>query len=625
MQDGTTGRAPTALGSQQRTEILPPRRCARCVLIKGLTPQHEETCSRGVGLPVRMSCFDLPVSKQRAFRDLSSSRRRSSLARPLQRESRERRTHASRKVRLLAGIRPLIRAQRARRCSASSFRTLPWPQCSSHAPNKFHPAESPSHPYAQHSQLMNSLGLNVAFSPDGKTIVSGSHDQAIEVGDAGDDPSDFPAAPAGLAPGELADLHDQFWKTSDYFIAVLQQIVENGSDSLERLCDAIKSWCAIDKGRRDACRDPTNSKEWIQLTEKVFTRYGLPLAGEEEPPSPYRNFIGLCNMDPVKRLVRIGRSYLALQKKDVTEGKDELAFQALTPLLRESGHGHSFESEDEDEDPDPQFMWTTKRDDKADVALALINLAEEFGHGQSEFVEHGIVKATLRQLTRLKGAGFREGEVRMLEQLARLVLWIFAKRPGDFLEPLKPLANSLRYYLYRLLDMTIDVIRTKCEGILRYAPDDVVWRAEWAWTALKNIAACKYPPPGGYGYNWSIHAMPSAATCDPTYLDSLLWFLQNGNYCLKGLVCGVIGDVLYRPYCVLPDPRKVAFLKALVEKNAIDHIAIAGIGNLEASRWGVFALSSIARELARLPGTAAAGGADRLFGSGVPQLQHSQS
>ncbi len=496
-------------------------------------------------------------------------------------------------------------------------------QGSSHTPNKFHPAESPSHPYAQHSQFMNSLGLKVAYSPDGKTIVSGSHDQAIEVGDAGDDPRppcDFPAAPTGPAPGELADLHDQYLQTSDFFIAVLQQIVENGSDSLKRLCETIKSWCATDRGRWAACSDPTNSKEWIQLTEKVFTRYGLPLAGEEEP-SPYRNFIGLCNMDPVKRLVRIGRScYLALPKKDVTEDEDELAededelaededelaFQALTPLFRESGHGHSSESEDKDEDPDPQFVWTTKRDDKADVALALINLAEEFGHGETEFVEHGIVKAILRQLTRLKGAGFREGEVRMLEQLARLALWIFAKRPGHFLEPLKPFANSLRYYLYRLLDMTIDVIRTECEGILRYAPDDVVWRAEWAWTALKEIAACKNDPPGGY--NWAAHAMPSAATCDPTYLDSLLWFLQNGNHRLKGLVCGVIGDVLHRPYWVLPDPCQVGFLRALVEKNAIDHIAIASIGNLETNRWAVFALSSIARELARLPGTAAVGG-----------------
>lgn len=65
-------------------------------------------------------------------------------------------------------------------------------------PNKFHPAESPSHPYAQHSQLMIFLKLkaetqsahskcvsSVAFSLNGKTIVSCSIDQTLKVWDAG--------------------------------------------------------------------------------------------------------------------------------------------------------------------------------------------------------------------------------------------------------------------------------------------------------------------------------------------------------------------------------------------------------------------------------------------------------
>ena len=424
---------------------------------------------------------------------------------------------------------------------------------------------------------------------------------------------DADEAPPGPAPGEVATLNDQYMETSDFFVAVLQQ-VDDGSDSLKRVCEAVKSWCATDKGRWTTCNDEHNNEEWVKLTEKAFTKYGLPQGGEENPPPPYLNFVSLCNMDPVKRLVRIGRRcYWANQQRLVleaekegytwTEDEDELKFQSLMGLFTTSNHGYSQEPEpSDDEGPGPD-AWTTERDDQADVALALTVLAEEFSQDFTGFVQEQIRGDVIRQLQRLEGVNAtttRPQVVRMRAQLARLTSWLFTRSSlSDLMDPLDPYGDALCQEFYQLLDQ----VRDATDHDLDLFDDDDLEGgetrlAELAWTALRDVA--KY---NEGQHDWSAYAIPSGDMEDPAYVKTMLWFLRHSTQPIRHLVLEVIHDVLrissVNPH--MPEmPHKVRFLRSLVDANGITLIGDATIGDPQGRSWSIVALETVAKQLAQL-------------------------
>ena len=427
-------------------------------------------------------------------------------------------------------------------------------------------------------------------------------------------PCDYLAAPLDPAPGEVATLHDQYMETSDFFVAVLQQ-VDDGSGSLKRVCEAVKSWCATDKGRWTTCNDKDTNQEWVKLTEKAFTKYGLPQDGEENPPPPYLNFVSLCNMDPVKRLVRIGRRcYWANQQRLVleaeregdgwTDDEDELKFQALTGLFTTSNHGYSQEPDpSDDEGPGPD-AWTTERDDQADVALALTVLAEEFSQDTTGFVQEQIRGDIIRQIARLEGANAtttsRPQVVRMRAQLARLTSWLFTRSSlSDLMDPLDPYGGALCQEFYQLLDQVRDATD---HGLVLFDDDDLegdeTRLAELAWTALRDVAKYDEGQP-----DWSAYAIPSGDMKDLAYVKTMLWFLQHSTQPIRHLVLEVIHDVLrissVNPH--MPEmPRKVRFLRSLVDANGITLIGDSTIGDPQGRSWSIIALETVAKQLAQL-------------------------
>jgi hypothetical protein len=437
-----------------------------------------------------------------------------------------------------------------------------------------------------------------------------------------DDDADAPSDPA---PGEVATLHDQYMETSDFFVAVLQQI-DDGSGSLKRVCEAVKSWCATDKGRWTTCNDEHNNQEWVKLTEKVFTKYGLPQDGEENPPPPYINFVSLCNVDPVKRLVRIGRRcYWANQQRlvledqrrlvleaedededgdgDEDEREDKLKFRALMGLFTTSNHGYSQEPEpSDDEGPGPD-AWTTERDDQADVALALTVLAEEFSQDATGFVQEQIRGGIIRQLQRLENVNLisRPRVVRMRAQLARLTSWLFTRTSlSDLMDPLDPYGDALCEEFYCLLDQVRDA--TDHDHDLFDDGDDLEGNetrlAELAWTALRDVA--KYNEGRS---DWSSFVILSDETSNCEYLKSTLWFLRRGTQPVRHLVLEVIHDALRIPSVNphMPEmPRKVRFLRSLVDANGITLIGDATIGDPKGRSWSIIALETVAKQLAQL-------------------------
>ena len=56
---------------------------------------------------------------------------------------------------------------------------------------------------------------------------------------------------AGPAPGEIADVHDQYLETEDFARAVLQQI--KNVEDLKDACAIAKKWCGLDKAHKAAC------------------------------------------------------------------------------------------------------------------------------------------------------------------------------------------------------------------------------------------------------------------------------------------------------------------------------------------------------------------------------------
>ena len=430
-----------------------------------------------------------------------------------------------------------------------------------------------------------------------------------------DDVDNDAAAPSDPAPGEVAALHDQYMETSDFFVTVLQQI-DDGSDSLIRVCEAALSWCATDKGRWATCKDENIEQEWVKLTEKLFTKYGLPQDGEENPPSPYANFVSLCNMDRVKRLVRIGRRcYRANQQRLVLEGEGEdededednderegrLRFRALVALFAEP------EASNETSDDFPGTgAWTTERDDQADVALALTVLAEEFSQDVTEFVQERIRQDVIRQIARLEDVNStttsRPQVVRMRAQLARLTSWLFTRLSlSDRMDPLYPYGGVLCQELYGLIDQLIDAHELDLDLFepLDNVDYDLDSLAKFAWTAVRDVA--KY---NDDKHDWSAYAIPSSKNDPASPAKFMLWFLRNRTpQPIIHLVLNVIHCVLRMPSANrhMPEtPLKVRFLRSLVDAKGITHIGNATIGDPMGRSWSMVALETIAEQLAQL-------------------------
>jgi hypothetical protein len=274
-------------------------------------------------------------------------------------------------------------------------------------------------------------------------------------------------------------------------------------------------------------------------------------------------------------------------------------------LFTTSNHGYSQEPEPSDDEGPAPPAWITERDDQADVALALTVLAEEFSQDTSTFVQENCRQDIIRQLQRLEGANqattTRPQVVRMRVQLARLTSWLFARagsRP-DLMDPLDPYGGAICQEFYQLLDQVRDATD---HGLDLFDDDDLDYDldrlAKFAWTALRDVA--KYDKGQR---DWSAYAIPSGDMSDLAYLKSTLWFLRNSTQPIRHLVLEVIHDVLrissVNPH--MPEmPRKVRFLRSLVDANGITLIGDATIGDPKGRSWSIIALETVAKQLAQL-------------------------
>ena len=83
----------------------------------------------------------------------------------------------------------------------------------------------------------------------------------------------------------------------------------------------------------------------------------------------------------------------------------------------------------------------------------------------------------------------------------------------------------------------------------------------------------------------------------------MLWFLRHKNQPIKLLVLEVIHNVLRITSTdpLAPEmPRKVRFLRSLIDANGITLIVLATIWYPEGHSWSVVALETIAKQLAQL-------------------------
>ena len=129
-----------------------------------------------------------------------------------------------------------------------------------------------------------------------------------------------------MAPGEAADLEAQFLKTPDFFLAVLEQ-VENISDP-KAICQVVDTWCGLESGRNAACKSPAAIPAFKALIKKCFGKYApAPSEGVDARPLVnvwQRHFYDLCKMNPVDRLVLVGKEAYAAVSAAVRADIDEM-------------------------------------------------------------------------------------------------------------------------------------------------------------------------------------------------------------------------------------------------------------------------------------------------------------
>jgi hypothetical protein len=230
-------------------------------------------------------------------------------------------------------------------------------------------------------------------------------------------------------------------------------------------------------------------------------------------------------------------------------------------------------------------------------------LAEEFSQDATGFVQEQIRGGIIRQLQRLENVNLisRPRVVRMRAQLARLTSWLFTRTSlSDLMDPLDPYGDALCEEFYCLLDQVRDA--TDHDHDLFDDDGDLEGNetrlAELAWTALRDVA--KYNEGRS---DWSSFVILSDETSNCEYLKSTLWFLRRGTQPVRHLVLEVIHDALRIPSVNphMPEmPRKVRFLRSLVDANGITLIGDATIGDPKGRSWSIIALETVAKQLAQL-------------------------
>lgn len=402
------------------------------------------------------------------------------------------------------------------------------------------------------------------------------------------------------APGEAADAYEQYLVTPDFFITVLEQI-ENISD-LTKACDVVKTWCGADQARNQACKSPAAKQAWQSLCRKLFS----PNVPEPSPNVSWmQHFTSLCNMDPVKRLVRIGLAraerYEARLRAQMAAHADQsvavhvledVPMRVVERLVVEAGLA---EPADPNEPVTPDDRWTTERDDRVDVAAALTQIARRKRSADSPGVLRATVNAILQVVNVLTR---RDGDMNDLamERLGYLVGWLLFQNPPEAnLVPLVNVRNEIAGYLYLAL------VRTTW-GHVQMDHNDAFRRTNLALNALKEIA-CRG---GNVAIEWSLYATPplqEPGTSVQTASNVMVHYLVHGNDAMKLNICTIIAKVLHMtPQQIgigAPDiRRKVQFAVNLVTFGALEALPGVGRNVPDLAQEAIRACASIARQLA---------------------------
>lgn len=400
---------------------------------------------------------------------------------------------------------------------------------------------------------------------------------------------------------------DQYTETADFFHAVLDQIknVEDGN-----ACEMARAWCAVNKGTRDACN---SWKAWKDFAHALFTtNVPVPNGGTTWKA----HFFTLCDMDPVDRLVLTGKERLSKLFAKVRETRRQKIEAAAV-----SGADSDADTEEQlnlkvltdlfdDFPPLPQEFsvyygdrpddaWTTERDDKADVALALRRIYDDNecfkNDANDDFVNERTLNAIRELLPRTERRPREPPDLRMGEQLALLCSWVFSGRShGTTMEPLQQHIDQLTGVLYTTIVHPL-------KGVQALA--DHSNRVTACLQALLHIARCYKED----GVDWSVHATPpggSVGRLRHFACMALRHYLMRGDRHQKELICALISSSLHIPANEVasgtpPWERTLEFAKELAKTRVMHELSTLGINDHDHGlmRWSRAALSSIAGQL----------------------------
>ena len=431
-----------------------------------------------------------------------------------------------------------------------------------------------------------------------------------------------PSAPAPAPAPAPALAPDDFLESPDFFRAVLEQ-VKNVED-LRDACEIAKTWCALDRGRKAACAESDDA--WKELARTLFTQY---VPDPSEGVTWERHFYSLCKMDPIDRLEMAAKERMAVllpalktemdeaaadQMSDEEDEEDDvfpnpeednterLHQQAMRALFRDGGAIGS------ERTMAPNDAWTTERDDRADVTIALTRQADALEQWGNAFVQACVVGAIIDLVTSVGPDFHNRPSMRQREQAARLTAWLFRARPD--IEVVRPLGNihmartswmdHLSDWLYTTIQWGLfSVPRASAEELYEHSD-----RVTLCLEALKSIAIYKDDD----DFHRLAYATPREGSRGRTSChfsaSALKYYLDHGNEAQKDLICKIIAFSLHVPVNEVasgmkPWDRQLEFAKELARTRAMDVLGTVGIGNLNLSRASVAAISSIAEQLAQ--------------------------
>lgn len=404
-------------------------------------------------------------------------------------------------------------------------------------------------------------------------------------------PCDHPAASASPAPGETATRHDQYLQTVDFYHTVLGQI-KNVKDR-NAVCEIAQAWCALDKGRRAA---GASWKEWEDLARALFTTH-VPVP---KSTTWQAHVFTLCNMDPVDRLVLIGKERMSFFEKQRREKEN-------------SGLQGQESEDDDDDDYDPSMAlfedlyksmsaWTTERDDEADVALAVTRIYNpDVNLAITALVVEKTVTSIIQLLDRIHTNRSKSSSLREGEQLALLCSWVFSRRPLIFthsnLVPLKTHLGELTDVLYTTIGWGLHGVPRASVGALAKHSN----HATASLQALGDIARYKED-----GVDWSEHATPHSQRSLDDGLCALQYYLRNGDRNQKMSVCALISYSLrvetnWRASTNTARVRKLKFAEELEKTSAIDELTKMVRNGDDLLPWSMAALEAIQGRLSAPP------------------------